>query len=98
MKVAPHIFVRPGEIRHGKWQEIDFEKAIWTIPVGKMKARRTHAVPLSRQVLELLKELKAVTGRVPPSMTFPTRSSQHHSQMRSLARTLADTRAVRFMN
>ncbi|RNJ64055.1 MAG: DUF4102 domain-containing protein [Porphyrobacter sp. IPPAS B-1204] len=62
LKVAPHIFVRPGEMRHGEWQEIDFEKAIWTIPAGKMKARRTHAVPLSRQVLELLTELKAITG------------------------------------
>ena len=62
LKVAPHIFVRPGEMRHGEWPEIDFEKAIWTIPAGKMKARRTHAVPLSRQVLELLRELKAITG------------------------------------
>jgi len=49
-------------MRHGEWQEIDFEKAIWTIPAGKMKARRTHAVPLSRQVLQLLRELKAITG------------------------------------
>ena len=62
LKIAPHIFVRPGEMRHGDWAEIDLEKAIWTIPAGKMKARRTHAVPLSRQVVELFKELKEVTG------------------------------------
>lgn len=62
LKIAPHIFVRPGEMRHGDWDEIDLEKAIWTIPAGKMKARRTHAVPLSRQVVELFKELKDVSG------------------------------------
>lgn len=62
LKISPHIFVRPGELRHGDWAEIDLDKAIWTIPAGKMKARRTHAVPLSRQVLELFRELKEVTG------------------------------------
>ena len=62
LKISPHIFVRPGELRHGDWAEIDLDKAIWTIPAGKMKARRTHAVPLSRQVLKLLRELKEVTG------------------------------------
>lgn len=62
LKIAPHIFVRPGEMRHGEWSEIDLDKAIWTIPAGKMKARRPHAVPLSRQVLELFKELKEVSG------------------------------------
>ena len=62
LKISPHIFVRPGELRHGDWVEIDLDKAIWTIPAGKMKARRTHAVPLSRQVLELFRELKEVTG------------------------------------
>ena len=51
LKIAPHIFVRPGEMRHGEWSEVDLDKAIWTIPAGKMKARRTHAVPLSRQVV-----------------------------------------------
>ena len=62
LKISPHIFVRPGELRHGDWAEIDLDKAIWTIPAGKMNARRTHAVPLSRQVLELFRELKEVTG------------------------------------
>ena len=62
LKIAPHIFVRPGELRHGEWEEIDWDKATWTIPAGKMKARRTHVVPLSRQVLELFKQLKPVSG------------------------------------
>jgi integrase len=62
LQIAPHIFVRPGELRHGEWNEIDWDKATWTIPEGKMKARRTHVVPLSRQVLELLRQLKPVSG------------------------------------
>ena len=62
LQIAPHIFVRPGELRHGEWEEIDWDKATWTIPEGKMKARRTHVVPLSRQVLELFRELKSISG------------------------------------
>ena len=62
LKIAPHIFVRPGELRHGDWEELDWDKATWTIPAGKMKARRAHAVPLSRQVLELFRELQSVTN------------------------------------
>ncbi len=62
LRVAPHVFVRPGELRHGEWKEIDWDKKVWTIPAGKMKARRTHAVPLSRQVLEYLEHYKAKMG------------------------------------
>lgn len=63
LKIAPHVFVRPGELRHAEWQEIDLKEAIWTIPPGKMKARRGHAVPLSRQVRDLLEELGELMGR-----------------------------------
>ncbi|MEA3044656.1 MAG: hypothetical protein QOH47_2494 [Sphingomonadales bacterium] len=62
MQIAPHVFVRPGELRHGEWVEIDIDAATWTIPAGKMKARRPHAVPLSMQVLALLAELREMTG------------------------------------
>ena len=62
LQIAPHVYVRPGELRHAEWQEFDFEQAIWTIPAGKMKARRTHAVPLSRQVVGLLIQLKEISG------------------------------------
>ena len=63
LKVAPHVFVRPGELRHVEWAEFDLERAIWNIPAAKMKARRSHAVPLSRQVLAVLHELGAVISR-----------------------------------
>lgn len=60
--IAPHVFVRPGELRHVEWKEIDFDAGVWKIPEGKMKARRAHAVPLSRQVIAYLRELEAMLG------------------------------------
>ncbi|MBN8819306.1 MAG: tyrosine-type recombinase/integrase [Sphingomonas sp.] len=62
LRVAPHVFVRPGELRHAEWTEFDLEQAVWSIPAAKMKARRPHAVPLSRQVHALLTELHRLTG------------------------------------
>ncbi|MBV7265898.1 tyrosine-type recombinase/integrase [Erythrobacter ani] len=62
LQVTPHVFVRPGELRHAEWEEFDLEAAIWRIPEGKMKARRAHAVPLSRQVLSILEKLKSHSG------------------------------------
>lgn len=52
--LSPHLFVRPGELRQAEWSEIDVAKAAWCIPVEKMKMRRAHKVPLSRQVLEII--------------------------------------------
>jgi len=61
--IAPHVFVRPGELRHADWNEFDFEESVWRIPADKMKLRRPHAVPLSRQVKEHLVDLAQMTGR-----------------------------------
>lgn len=55
-------FVRTVELRKAVWSEIDFEAAIWRIPPERMKMREPHSVPLSRQVLSLLQELKQITG------------------------------------
>jgi integrase len=63
LRIAPHVFVRPGELRHAEWSEFDLKGGIWNIPAGKMKARRPHAVPLSKQVRDMLKELRPLTGR-----------------------------------
>lgn len=62
MRLSPHLFVRPGELRQAEWSEIDVDKAIWSIPAERMKMRRPHKVPLSRQVLEMLEELREITG------------------------------------
>jgi integrase len=62
MQVAPHVFVRPGELRHAEWCEFDLDGALWVIPAGKMKMRKAHHVPLSRQAVELFRQVQAVTG------------------------------------
>lgn len=62
LRLAPFLFVRPGELRHAKWNEIDFVEHLWTIPAGRMKAKRQHLVPLSDQVLDILLDLKKITG------------------------------------
>jgi len=63
LMMAPYVFVRPGELRQAEWSEIDLEAAQWRIPAGKMKMGRKHIVPLSGQVVAILRELKPLTGR-----------------------------------
>lgn len=61
LKLTPHVFVRPGELRRAEWNEFDLDKAIWTIPAEKMKMRNPHVVPLSEQALALLDSAKAIS-------------------------------------
>jgi integrase len=61
-KILPHVMARPGELRLARWAEFDFEKAVWTVPPERMKMRRPHYVPLSRQVIALLEELRPYVG------------------------------------
>lgn len=61
LRLAPLVFVRPGELRHAEWAEFDFTKAEWRIPAGKMKMKEQHIVPLSRQAIEVLREIQLVT-------------------------------------
>jgi len=63
LRLAPLVFVRPGELRKAEWKEIDLDKAEWNIPAERMKMRELHLVPLSRQALEVLRELQPLTGR-----------------------------------
>ena len=62
LRIAPMVFVRPGELRRAEWSEIDFDKAEWVIPGPRMKMKEKHIVPLSRQALEILRELHPLTG------------------------------------
>ncbi|WP_163337930.1 tyrosine-type recombinase/integrase [Desulfopila sp. IMCC35008] len=62
MKLAPLTFVRPGELRHAQWSEIDLDEALWKIPAKKMKMRGAHLVPLSRQAINVLREIEQLTG------------------------------------
>ncbi len=62
LRLAPHVFQRPGELRQMEWAEIDFQKAVWKIPITKMKMRQPHSVPLSRQTLAILNEMRSLSG------------------------------------
>lgn len=62
LKLAPHVFARPGELRDAKWSEFDLDAGIWNIPAERTKQRREHSIPLSRQALALLADLSDLTG------------------------------------
>jgi integrase len=62
MMFQAYTFVRPGELRRAEWMEIDVEKEEWRIPESKMKMRRTHIVPLARQSIAILDEIRPITG------------------------------------
>ena len=62
LRLAPLVFVRPGELRKAEWMEIDLERAEWNIPAERMKMREPHLVPLSTQAVAILRELQALTG------------------------------------
>ncbi len=61
LRLAPLVFVRPGELRQAEWADIDFETKEWRYTVTKTNSQ--HIVPLSRQAIEILQEIKPVTGR-----------------------------------
>ena len=75
LRLAPLVFVRPGELRHARWSEIDFDKAEWRIPAARMKMRVQHIVPLSTQAIAVLRDLEQLTGKF--DYAFPgTRSRE----------------------
>jgi len=69
LKLAPLVFVRPGELRKAQWEEINLDGTEWRIPAARMKMRETHIVPLSRQAVAILRDLHSVTG--PDGYVFP---------------------------
>ncbi|MEO5326877.1 MAG: integrase arm-type DNA-binding domain-containing protein [Magnetococcus sp. THC-1_WYH] len=62
LRLAPLVFVRPGELRHAEWLEFNLDGATWTIPGEKMKAGEKHIVPLSIQAVAILREIQPLTG------------------------------------
>jgi integrase len=61
LKLAPLVIVRPGELRKAEWTEFDLENAERRIPAAKMKMRRLHRVPLSKQALAIIRDLQALS-------------------------------------
>ncbi len=72
IKLSMLVFARPGEIRQACWSEIDFDTKTWTIPAEKMKMRRDHIIPLSKQAIAVLKEQKEETGHLATDWVFPS--------------------------
>lgn len=72
LKLAPLVFLRPGELRKAYWSEfqLDGDEPIWCLPADRMKMREPHVVPLARQAVEILKALHPLTG--PERLVFPS--------------------------
>lgn len=83
---------RPSEVRQAKWAEFDFDRARWEIPAERMKMRAMHAVPLSRQALAVLSELKRDTGH--SEYLFPSRSGSDAKCLSDVALLKAVKRAA----
>jgi len=89
LRLAPLLFVRPGELRHAEWSEFDLDGAQWNIPAEKMKMREPHLVPLSPQAVAILREIRALTGRgryVFPSARSPQRPMSNNAVLSALRR------------
>ena len=84
LQLAALVFVRPGELRHARWQEFDLSEAVWTIPAETMKMNRPHRVPLARQTIAIIRELHKITGagRIPVSGDHlrPPADERKHAQ------------------
>jgi len=79
LRLAPLVFVRPGELRQAEWAEIDIDASVWTIPAERMKMKEAHLVPLSTQAAAILRDAQALTGR--GKYVFPS----HRSRMRPMS-------------
>lgn len=89
LRLAPHVFVRPGELRMAEWKEIDLDAAIWRIPGSRMKMSREHVVPLSTQAVAILREAAGLTGGgrfVFPSVRTPLRPMSENTLNAALRR------------
>ena len=89
LRLAPLLFVRPGELRKMEWEEIDLESGEWNIPAEKMKTRQPHLVPLAHQSSEILRELQPLTGAgryVFPSPRTPKRPMSNNGVLSALRR------------
>ncbi len=62
LKIAPLVFVRPGELRKAEWKEVNLDDSMWEVPSRRMKMKREHLVPLSRQAVQILRDIQPLTG------------------------------------
>ena len=89
LRLAPLVFVRPGELRGAEWTEIDLEAAEWRIPAARMKMGTDHIVPLSTQAVAILREIHPLTGAgryVFPSARTSTRPMSDNAILAAMRR------------
>jgi integrase len=89
LKLAPHVYVRPGELRQAEWCEIDLDAAVWRIPARRMKMKREHVVPLSNQAVAILADARGLTGAgqyVFPGQRTPKRPMSENTLNAALRR------------
>lgn len=79
VKLLMLTLLRPGEMRKGKWEEVDFNAKLWSIPLERMKRRRPHVVPLCAQAIQLLTQLRDLTGD--GEYMFPSRQRRKNPYM-----------------
>ena len=99
LKLAPMLLLRPGEFRFAEWSEIDLDAAMWTVPAIRMKRElraklhgAPHLVPLPKQAVAVLRELRSLTGSGP--LVF--RGERHHDRAMSENTINAALRAMGF--
>jgi integrase len=99
LRLAPMLLLRPGELRHAAWAEIDLEAGMWEVPAHRMKREKVgkqegppHLVPLASQAVEVLAELQPLTGR--GLLVF--RGERHHARPMSENTVNAALRALGF--
>lgn len=89
LKLAPLLFVRPGELRQMEWAELDLDGEQWNIPANKMKTKHDHIVPLSKQAVALLRDIQPITGSgryVFPNARSPLRPMSEVALLAALRR------------
>ncbi|MBK9562499.1 MAG: integrase arm-type DNA-binding domain-containing protein [Micavibrio sp.] len=85
LELMLHTFVRTIELIGAEWKEFDLDKAVWIVPASRMKTRKEHMVPLSRQVVEKLRQLHLITGR--STWVFPSQCNSRKHMSNNTIRT-----------
>lgn len=89
LRLAPLVFVRPGELRKAEWAEIDLDTGLWKIPADKMKSRQPHIVPLCTQAVAILRDLEPLTGAGRSAVPRHAQQGAPHERERDQRRTAA---------
>lgn len=74
LKMLVYTFVRSGELRGARWSEFNLKQKVWRIPEERMKMKTEHIVPLSKQVLKIIKQLKEISGQY--ELVFPSEKNR----------------------